>query len=84
MLGQKILVPKSLGLKNCSVQKSLGETKFLSNTIWALKKLSPKSLLNILSVTAEIFLIWTKVARKNVAWTNVNGISSRWSQESTF
>ena len=24
------------------------------------------------SVTAEIFLIWTNVARTNVAWTNVN------------
>ena len=23
------------------------------------------------SVTAEIFLIWTNVARRNVAWTNV-------------
>ena len=36
-------------------------------------------------VTAEIFLIWTIVARTNVAWTNVNmtvGICSRGSQKS--
>ena len=35
----------------------------------------------------EIFLIWTNVARTNVAWTNVNlivGICSRCSQEATF
>ena len=31
-----------------------------------------KSLVKIESVTAEIFLIWTDVARTNVAWTNVN------------
>ena len=30
------------------------------------------NLVNIGSVTAEIFLIWTNVARTNVAWTNVN------------
>ena len=39
------------------------------------------------SVTVEIFLIWTNVARTNVAWTNVTvsvGICSRGSQEPTF
>ena len=30
-------------------------------------------LVKIGSVTAEIFLIWTNVARTNVAWTNVTG-----------
>ena len=46
-----------------------------------------ESLVKIGPVTAEILLIWTNVARTNVAWTNVvmtGGISSRWSQESTF
>ena len=39
------------------------------------------------SVAAEIFLIWTKVARANVAGTNVTvtvGICSKCSQEPTF
>ena len=39
--------------------------------IKACKKMGPKSLVQIGSVTAEIFLIWTKVARTNVTWTNV-------------
>ena len=30
-----------------------------------------QSLVNIRSVTAEIYLIWTNVGRTNVAWTNV-------------
>ena len=45
------------------------------------------SLVKIGSVAAEIFLIWTKVARTNVAWTNVImtvGIGSKWSKEPTF
>ena len=36
------------------------------------------------SVTAEIFLIWTNVARTNVAWTNVTVtvvICSIWSKQ---
>ena len=47
----------------------------------------PGSFVNIRSVTAEIFLIWTDVARTNVAWTNVTatvGIYSRCSQEPRF
>ena len=35
------------------------------------KKLGPKSLVQIGPVTAEILLIWTNLARTNVAWTNV-------------
>ena len=30
-----------------------------------------ESLVKIGSVTAEIFLIWTNVARTNIAWTDV-------------
>ena len=43
-----------------------------------------QSLVKIRSVTAEIFLIWTNVARTNVTWTNVTltvGICSECSQE---
>ena len=39
------------------------------------------------SVTAEIFLTWTNVARTNVAWTNVIvtvGLCSKRSPEYTF
>ena len=46
-----------------------------------------QSLIKIGSVTVEIFLIWTNVARTNVAWTNVNlivGIRSKGSQKATF
>ena len=43
--------------------------------IWNLLKMVPgtflQSLVKIVSVSAEIFLIWTNVARTNVAWTNV-------------
>ena len=40
-----------------------------------------------MSVTVEILLVWTNVARTIVAWTNVNvtvGICFRCSQEPTF
>ena len=46
-----------------------------------------ESLVNIGSVTAEIFLIWTNVPRKKVAWTNVNlivRICSRCFEEARF
>ena len=80
--------PKNFGYKNFWVQKS--QVKDL-----ALKNVSKKnlctylqSLVKIQSVTAaEIFLIWTNVARTNVASTNVNlivGICSRCSKEAIF
>ena len=46
-----------------------------------------KTFVKIMSVTAELFLIWTNVARTNVAWTNVIvavEICSRSPQETTF
>ena len=52
-----------------------------------LQKSGTNSLVKIRSVIAEIFLIWTNVARTNVAWTNVTvtvGICSRCSQRPTF
>ena len=58
---------------------------------WHLLKMVPGtyfwSLVKFRSVTADIFQIWTNVAMINIAWINVAmtvGISSRWSQESTF
>ena len=43
---------------------------------WHLSNIVPEtylySLVKIESVTAEIFPIWTNVARTNLAWTNVN------------
>ena len=47
----KKLVPKSFGLKNCSVQKNLGGTKLWSKKIRAPKKLIPKILLNKLELS---------------------------------
>ena len=66
-----MLVPKSFSLKNCLDQKNLVGTKLWSNKIRAAEKPNPKSLLKILPVTAQIFLIWTNVTMKNVASTNV-------------
>ena len=58
---------------------------------WHLLKMVPGtyflSLVKLRLVTAEIFLIWTNVARTNVAWTNVVmavEICSRLSWELTF
>ena len=88
---QKIWVQKNVGSKKCWVptnfwfQKSLGQS--LSKRIKALKILAPKNFVKIRSVTAETFLIWTNVARTNVAWINVTmtiGICRSWSQETTF
>ena len=45
------------------------------------------SFIKIVSVTGEKFLLWTIVARTNVAWINVIvtfGICSKCSQEPTF
>jgi len=71
----------------------LGQTKFLSKKFfcpkksWAEKTLGLKLLVKIGSAIAEILLIWTNVARTNVAWTNVTitvEICSIRSQELTF
>ena len=55
MLVKQILLKKNL------VKKKLRTTK----------KLGTKSLVKIGAVIAELFLVWTKVAKANVAWTNV-------------
>ena len=77
---------KSFGLKNCCVQKIWVKQNFGAKN-QGYQILGQKRLVKIGSVTAGIFLIWTNVARTNVAWTNVTvmvGISSRCSQEPNF
>ena len=64
-----------------------GPKKCWPTEIRASKKLGAKSLAKIGSVTVEILLTWTNVARTNVAWTNIiltDGICSKCSQEPTF
>ena len=48
-----------------------GPRRFKSTKIMPPKKWSPKSLVKIGPVTAEILVIWTNVARAYVVWTNV-------------
>ena len=59
-----------------NLKKSSVHTKFWSKKNLVPKRFRPpkigyKSLVKIKSVTAEIFLIWTNVARTNIVWTNV-------------
>ena len=54
----------------------MDQSKFWSKKVKAPKEVGAKTLVKIGSVIAEIFLIWTNVARTNaartnVAWTNV-------------
>ena len=71
---KEIFNPKKFGSRKFWVKTIVGLQNFGSKEIKACKKLGPKSLVKIGSVTAEIFLIWTNVARRNVAWTNVTVI----------
>ena len=50
--------------------------KFGQKKLRTPKKLVTKKLDKIGSVIAELFLIWTKVAKTNVAWTNITLIAS--------
>ena len=89
---KKILARKNFGSKKILDKKNVGKIfwipkKMLSPIKWDPKNLGPISLVKIVSVTAEIFLIWTIVARTNVAWTNITmtvGIFSTCFQEPTF
>ena len=72
---------KNLESKNLlDLKKIWCPNKFVSKEIWikkfGLQNLRPKknwvkNLVKIVSVTDEIMLIWTNVARTYVAWTNV-------------
>ena len=77
---------KNVGTKNVGSKKCWALTNF-----WFQKSLgqilAPKIFVKIRSVTAETFLIWTNVARTNVARINVTmtiGICKRWYQEHTI
>ena len=65
--------PKKNFLQKKYLPKKNLQKKVFVQEIRAPKNVGPKSLVKIGSVTAtaEIFLIWTNVARANVAWTNV-------------
>ena len=69
--GPKIL-PLKFGEKNLGKKKKSGQKEFRSKSFGYKRflgpkkgpqKLGPKSLVKIGSVTADIFLIWTNVAR---------------------
>ena len=67
---QKIKV-KRYWIKENVGQTNLAQKVFGQIKLRATKKLGTKSLVKIGSVIAELFLVWTKVAKANVAWTNV-------------
>ena len=69
--GPKKYRSKKFGSKNIWVKWSVIQKYFGRQKLKALEKLDPKSLVKIGSVTAEIFLMWTNIASKNVAWTNI-------------
>ena len=81
ILSMKNFESKELGSKTFGVQKSMGPKIMVAKTFWPKKdvgskklmasKIRSKSLVKIGSVTAEILLILTNVARTNVDWTNV-------------
>ena len=73
---EKILCPKIFGAKELGFQKSLGTKKNVSKKMLVQKnvglkifqcpkKLGPKSLVNIESITTELFPIWTNVTMTN-------------------
>ena len=63
IIGPKQMFKKNWGSENNScLKKFLESNKILPKKIMALKKLGPKSVDKIGSVTAEILLIWTHVA----------------------
>ena len=64
---KEILNPKNFWFRKFWVQNIKGPQNFVSTKFKACKKLGTKSLVKIGSGTAEIFPIWTNVARTNVA-----------------
>ena len=74
--------PENVGSKKLWIHKTLDQKKLILT-----KNLGSKNLVKIGSGRAEIFMIWTNVARTNAIWTNVTvtvGICEIWSQEPTF
>ena len=85
LVKQNFFGPKNIWVKKVKIicaqenvwsMKYLGPKKFCPKKCWtskinAPKKLGPKSLVNIGSVTAEIMPVWTNAATSYVARTNV-------------
>ena len=80
---QKIFRPKSIQSKKICSKKKFESRKFWLQKFQVKRSgsrkfkskffLEPsfnKSLVKIESVTAEIFLLWTNIAKTNVDWTN--------------
>ena len=73
---KKLVSKQNFGTKNFLrsqkmwVKQNFGK-KLSIKKVKACKKLGPKRLVKIASVTDAIFLIWTNLARTNVALTNV-------------
>ena len=72
IFSSKMLCPKKFGSKRILNPKCFGSKKsrgkkYRSKMIRAHKN----CFIKIKLVTAEIFMIWTNVARTNVTWTNV-------------
>ena len=66
-LVQQIFWSKTIfGTKDYFDHKKIGQQQFSP------QKMSPKSLVKIESVTADILLLLTNVTRTYVAWTNVS------------
>ena len=93
---QKNLDLRKFDLKNSGPKKSRLKRDWIKQILlkknWvkiirAIKKLGTKSLVKIGSVIAELFLVWTNVAKTNVAGTNAtltDGLCSRCSQKPIF
>ena len=52
-------------------QTNFAQKRFGQKKLRAIKKLGTKSLVKIGAVISEVFLVWAKVAKANVVWTNV-------------
>ena len=63
------MVQKKSIINNTILFKEM--TIFVQTKTLRPKNEGTKSLVKIGSVIAELFLVWTKVAKVNVAWTNV-------------
>ena len=76
---EEFLVEKKDGPKSFRSIKSFGPKMFGSNKwwvqkVWVKQNSSSKKLVKMGSVAAEIYLIWTNVAKTNVTWINVTVI----------
>ncbi len=70
--GQNFFKSEKFWVYEIGSQKILGLKHFCVKKNFGVKKLRPpKNWVKILSATAELFMIWEKVVRTNIACTNV-------------